>query len=85
MRMRPRVMPRPIHLTLRRVAANLDLVAAVALDVEEIVEPALPLAEEDRQRANVVVRERREHVRREAFRLQRHRGRFFEREGEHDS
>ena len=48
-RMRPRVMPRPIHFTFVSVAANLDLVAAVALDVEEVVEPELPLAEEDGQ------------------------------------
>ena len=52
----PAVMPRPIHLTLLGVAADLDLVARLALDVEEIVEAALPLAQVDRQRADRVVR-----------------------------
>ncbi len=65
--MRPRVMPRPIHFTFASVAADLELVAAVALDLEEVIEPALPLAEEDRQGADLVVRQRRDHVRREAL------------------
>jgi len=70
-------------LDLRAIAANFDFLTAIPLDLEEVIEPALSLAEEDRQRGNIGVLDWREHVRREAFRLQGHRGRFFERQGEH--
>ena len=77
-------MPRPIHLTLLGVAADLQLVAAGALDVEEIVQPALALAQEHRQGADRVVRQAGHHVRREHLGFQRDGGLFFEREGDHD-
>ena len=81
--MRPRVMPRPIHLTLPRIAADLQLVAGLSLDREEIVQAALPLAQVDRKGADRVVGERRHHVRREDLRLERDVGLFFEGQGDH--
>ena len=69
--MRPRVMPRPIHFTRADVAADFQLVAARPLDLEEVVQAVLPLAQEHRQGAHLVVAQRRDHVRREDLGLQR--------------
>ena len=54
-RMLPRVMPRPIHFTLPSVPPYLHLLARLAFDLEEILQPALPLAQEHRQGAERLV------------------------------
>ena len=60
-------------LDLPRVAADVDLVAGRALDGEEIVHAALPLAQVDTGSARMAsFDERRHHVGRERLGLERH-------------
>src|SRR5581483_6479942 len=70
----------PLDLT--EVAAKQQLVTGGAVDVEEVVEPALPLAEKDRQRADRGMVQARHHVGRKDFRLQRDGWLLFEGEGD---
>src|SRR5262249_27542383 len=73
----------PFHF--RGVAANLDLVAGFTLDVEEVVDAVLTLAQQNRQRANRLVREIREHVRRQRLGFERNGGLVFEGQGNHQA
>jgi hypothetical protein len=57
----------PLHF--RQVATELDFFRTVAHNIEVLVEALPALAEHDRQGADRVVRERREYVRRDNFRL----------------
>ncbi len=54
-----------------RVSADLQFVAAVALDREEVIHPALPFAQVHRQGADRIVPQRGDHVRRQDLGLQR--------------
>ena len=83
--MRPRVMPRPIHLTFAASPRISISSLASPSTVEEIVQAALPLAEKDRQRPDRVVRQRRHDVGREHFRFERNVRLFFEGQGDHCS
>ena len=83
MRMRPRVICRPIHFTLLRSPRSSISSAPIALNFEVVLQSVLALAEHDGQCADRIVREWREDVRREDFRLQRDREYVFEGEREH--
>src|SRR5262249_13528972 len=66
-----------------RVAPDLDLVASVTLDLEELVETPPPFAEKNRQRTDLIGGQRHERVRRQHLGLERHARGFFEGESNH--
>ena len=84
MLMRPRVMPRPIHLTFLSVAVDLELVAGFAFDGEEVVDAALaacpdrPAARGSRRSSAPPSMSGREHLR-----FERDGRLLFERERDH--
>src|SRR5262245_21948941 len=63
-----------------QVATQLQVLAAVTFNIEELIQTKLPFAKHDRQRADLVVRQRGDHVRREDLRLERNVGRSLQRE-----
>ena len=71
----------PFHA--RRVAANHQLVAGLAVDGEEVVDTLLPFAEINGKRADLLVRQAGDNIGRERFGFKRDGRRFPQRQGHH--